>query len=200
MWRQWGVRRSGCGPGRRLGPRGCRTTSSRMNSARAALADRGDQILKGPNSRSSEGVTRGSPACIKSRPATSSGRSVSRPDCFSAKMHQQPAAFSASSWRSSFYPLVETQAYPIRMLVTPPVRRRAVRWFQRGGHARDLLRKRSLGLLLNTRLLNDFLQALRPFPRPRGRSSTNDGLLTVNEPRHAVLVGLWGRAGKSGRQ
>jgi len=35
------------------------------------------------------------------RHAVSSGRSVSRPDCFSAKMRRQPAARGASSWRSS---------------------------------------------------------------------------------------------------
>jgi hypothetical protein len=54
------------------------------------------------DSRSSDGTTRVSPAAMKARHAVSSGRSVSRPDCFSAKMRRQPTARRASSWRSSF--------------------------------------------------------------------------------------------------
>ena len=69
------------------------------------------------DSRSRDGTTKVSPGCMKSRQATSSDRSVSRADCFSAKIRRHPAAVSASSWRSSFCPPVETRAYPIRMLV-----------------------------------------------------------------------------------
>jgi hypothetical protein len=52
------------------------------------------------DSRSRDGTTRVSPVCMKSRHAANSGRSLSRPDCFSAKIRRHPAAFSASSWRS----------------------------------------------------------------------------------------------------
>jgi len=42
-------------------------------------------------SRSRDGTTRVSPGAMKSRQATNSGRAVSRPDCFSAKIRRQPA-------------------------------------------------------------------------------------------------------------
>jgi hypothetical protein len=62
------------------------------------------------DSRSSDGTTRVSPGAMKARQAVSSGRLVSRPDCFSAKMRRQPAAVSASVCRSRFCPPVETRA------------------------------------------------------------------------------------------
>ena len=80
-------------------------TSRRRRSATTVI-----RSCRERESRSRDGTTRVSPGAMNSRHAASSGRSVSRPDCFSAKTRRHPAARSASSWRSSFCPPVETRA------------------------------------------------------------------------------------------
>jgi hypothetical protein len=130
-------------------------------------------------SRSRAGTTRVSPGCMNSRQAASSGRSVSRPDSFSAKVRRHPGSLEGVELAFEVLPaggdprVSDLDAGHDGRLGNQKI----VGGVRRARHAPNSLNKRRLEVIEHGWLLNEFLKAWRVSSISICRSSGNDGFL-----------------------